>query len=112
MTDDTITLQIKYPWTMMPLKNAGEWIDAISRSLQPTDPFYGKQLFVSALHELEPLLLVDNDTDGNYAIISYHTTGELGPAHFETVAVLNSRASVADRLREDHERAVRQAQYN
>ncbi len=67
---EPIMIEFKYPWTMMPLENAGEWIEMVKDSLQPSDPLFGKDIFVSGRHESNRLLLVDNDTDDNYAIVS------------------------------------------
>ncbi|NEX22314.1 hypothetical protein G3480_18730 [Thiorhodococcus mannitoliphagus] len=104
--EDEIILQFRYPWTMMPLESAGEWINAVSRSLSKTDPLYRKEIFVSARHETENLILADNDTDNNYAILSFAPKRGPNTAEFNTVEVFHSRKSLAEKLQRDHEKAI------
>jgi hypothetical protein len=106
MNEEKTTIQFKYPWTMMPLESTDEWIDAVSKSLKINDPLYGKKIFVSGRHETENLILVDNDTDDSYGIVSFNFTEESNTVEFNTVEVLHSRRSLAEKLQSDHEKAV------
>jgi len=54
----------------MPLENTNDWIDLIEHSLESSDPLFGKKIFVSGIHESAKLLLIDNDTGNNYAVVS------------------------------------------
>lgn len=76
---EPIKIEFKYPWTMTPLENAGEWIEMVKSSLQPSDPLFGKDIFVSGRHDFKNLHLVDNDTDGSYAIISMQINSSKRP---------------------------------
>ena len=69
MKEEKIIIEFKYPRTMMPLGNAEEWIHAVKGALTKDDPLFKKEIFVSGRHEYEQLLLVENDTDENYAIV-------------------------------------------
>ncbi len=44
--------------------------DDLEMALGSLDPLYGKQIYVSGIHESKKLLLVDNDTDESYGIVS------------------------------------------
>ena len=102
MNEENITIEFKYPWTMLPLENADEWITAVKNSLRPNEPLYRKEIFVSGRHEYEQLMLVENDTDGNYAIVSV----EYGKANTsitcKTVVIFDSRKALAEKLRNDN----------
>jgi hypothetical protein len=53
MKDEKIIIEFKYPWTMMPLENAEEWINAVKESLTEDDPLFKKEIYVSGRHCLE-----------------------------------------------------------
>ena len=108
MTVKPITIEFKYPWTMMPLENAGEWIDMVKNALDPSDPLFGKEIFVSGLHEFKKLLLGDNDTDDNYAIVSIKKHSSSCVYSFSTVEVLSSKEEFARKIQRDHELAISQ----
>jgi hypothetical protein len=107
MNEDDILLEFKYPWTMMPLENANEWITLVSKSLKNSDFFYGKQIFVSGRHEFENLILVDNDTDGNYGIMSFKMKESGNFIQFETIEVFESTKLLAEKLLKEHHEAVK-----
>jgi len=96
----------------MPLENADEWIKAVAESLEKSDPLYGKKIFVSGRHESENLLLVDNDSDNNYAVISFEVNNKAKRIDCKTIEIIFSRKSLAERLRHDHDTAVEQFKSN
>ncbi|MCF7978452.1 MAG: hypothetical protein K9L82_10615 [Chromatiaceae bacterium] len=102
MSEENITIRFKYPWAMISVENSGYWIDAVKRSIKETDPIYGKDIFVSGRHETENLILVDNDSDKTYAIMSYETKGSEGAMVFNTIEIITSRAALAERLHNDY----------
>lgn len=69
MSDTEVIIEFKWPWTMMPLELTDEWIEEVKKGLPKSDPLYGKDIFVSGRKEDDNLLLMDNDTDGTYAIV-------------------------------------------
>ena len=109
MSDQKVILEFKYPWAMMPLENADEWINAVAESLEKTDPLYGKQIFVSGRHECENLLLVDNDTDNNYAVVSFGVNEKTKKMNCKTIEIIFTRKSLAEKLRNDHDRTVKKS---
>lgn len=58
MKDEKIIIEFKYPWKMIPLENAEEWINVVKGSLTEDDPLFKKEIFVSGRHEYEQLLLL------------------------------------------------------
>lgn len=89
----------------MPLEKAGEWIEMVKDSLQPSDPLFGKNIFVSGRHESNRLLLVDNDTDNNYAIVSIRMDSITNSFSCATVELIFSREELANKLQHDHKEA-------
>lgn len=103
MSEENIAIEFKYPWAMMPLESAGEWIEAVTKSLLEKDPLYRKEIFVSGRHELKNLILVDNDTENNYAILAYAVKEMDGGFDCKTVEIIPTRTALSDRLRKDYE---------
>ena len=103
---ESITIEFKYPWAMMPLVNAGKWIEMVKNPLQPSDPLVGKDIFVSGRHESNRFLLVDNDTDDNYAIVSIQMDSSTNSYDCATVELISSREELADKLKHDHKKAL------
>lgn len=91
---------------MIPLENAREWVNAVKVSLTEDDPLFNKDFFVSGRHEYEQLLLVENDSDDNYAIVSVMHDRKANRLIYHTIEVIKSRSSLAERLRNDHQEAA------
>jgi uncharacterized Fe-S cluster-containing protein len=106
MKEEKIIIEFKYPWTMMPLENAEEWINAVKGSLTEDDPLYKKEIFVSGRHEYEQLLLVENDSDDNYAIVSVMYDRKADKLICKTIEVVKSVYALKERLENDHQKAT------
>ncbi|MBL3527065.1 MAG: hypothetical protein JMN27_17615 [gamma proteobacterium endosymbiont of Lamellibrachia anaximandri] len=104
---EPIRIEFKYPWTMTYLEDAGKWIDTVKNSLQPSDPLFEKEIFVSGRHEVEKLLLVDNDTDGTYAIVGVKYNSKSRKSVCHTVEVILTSEELANRLEKDHHVATK-----
>ena len=107
MNEDMVTLEYKYPWTMIPLESVDEWIAAISESVKESDYLYNKEIFVSGRNEVENLILVDNDTDDSYVLMSFEYTKSSHAPKFNTVEIYNSRGALAEKLKKDHQNAIK-----
>ena len=112
MVAEKIAIEFKFPWTMMPLESSGEWIDFLKNSLPKSDPLFGKDVFVSGRHETKQLLLVDNDTDESYAIVSIEADPNTRTYSCATVQLICSRAELARQLQQDHKEALSQLTTN
>ena len=93
---------------MMPLECADEWIEAVKKGLKPGDPLYDKDIFVSGRHETNQLLLIENDTDNNYAIVAIVFNEATQLFDCSTVDLLQSRIELANKLHQDHENSINQ----
>jgi len=99
-------VEFSWPWTMMSIELAGEWIEEVKKGLGVKDPIYGKDIFVSGRKDDENLLLVDNDTDGTYAIVRFEVArGGLG-LKCSTIEILKTREELAMKLKKDHINAL------
>ena len=96
----------------MPLESSGEWIDFLKNSLPKSDPLFGKDVFVSGRHGTKHLLLVDNDTDESYAIVSIEADPNTRTYSCATVQLICSRAELARQLQQDHKEALSQLTTN
>ncbi len=95
-----------WPWTMIPIELADEWIEEVKKGLAVNDPIYGKDIFVSGRKDDENLLLVDNDTDGTYAIVRFEVAkGGLG-LKYSTIEILKTRRELAMKIKKDHINAL------
>jgi hypothetical protein len=112
MVAENITIEFKFPWAMMPLESSGEWIDLLKSALPKSDPLFGKDIFVSGCHETKQLLLVDNDTDESYAIVSIEADPNTRTYRCATVQVICSSTELARRLQQDHKEALSQLTTN
>lgn len=72
----------------------------LNDSLKGTDPLFGKEIFVSGIHENKKLLLVENDTDGTFAIVSISRS--VKTFTYNTLEIISSREEMADKLNQDH----------
>ena len=86
---------------MMWSENAGGWIELVEKSLGSSDTLYGKQIYISGIHESKKLLLVDNDTDNNYAIVSVDK--KKSTYRCETIEIIFSIEALAEKMKKDHE---------
>jgi hypothetical protein len=105
MNEDKVVIEIKWPWTMLPIAVTDDWIEAIKEGIAKTDPIYGKEIFPSARHEEQNLVLVDNDTDGNSVIMSFQRN-KTGKLKFDVIETLVTPTDVANRLNEYHVEAM------
>lgn len=106
MKDEKIIIEFKYPWTMIPLENTEEWINVVKGSLTEDDPLFKKEIFVSCRHEYEQLLLVENDSDDNYSIVSVMYDRKADKLICKTIEVVKSVYALKKRLENDHQKAA------
>ena len=76
----------------------------LNDSLKSSDPLFGKEIFVSGIHETKKFLLVENDTDGTFAIISISRS--LKAFTCSTIKIISSRKEMVAKLKKDHDEAM------
>lgn len=99
MDEDDVVVEFKWPWTMLPMEAADEWIRIIESGTSRREPIYGKEIFPSARNEEQELILVDNDTDGTYEILSVQRNIS-GKLRFHVIETLATPRALAKRLDE------------
>ena len=103
---EAMKIEFKYPWRMTYSEDAKQWVGAVKSTLQPSDLLYGKEIFVSGKHQIEPLLLVDNKTDGTYAIVGVEYNSKTGESVCHTVEIILTSEELAKKLKKDHREAI------
>lgn len=51
MSENNVVVEFKWPWTMIPMELADEWIEMIEKGISKTESIYGKKIFPSARNE-------------------------------------------------------------
>lgn len=111
MNDNSVVIEYKWPWTMIPFELVSEWIEMIKKGTSKAEPIYGKKIFPAARHEEKKLILVENDSDNTYAIISADRD-RMGELKFRVIESLATRTELANRLNEYHVEAMSRVQYD
>lgn len=103
-----VKIEIKWPWTMLPLSVADEYIKALHERIAPEHPLYGKQVFPSCRREDSQDLIVqfDLDEDGTYAIVFFEEKILFGKKKLPRVEMIASVADLKKRFDQDHRNAM------
>jgi hypothetical protein len=96
-------LAVKWPWSMLPLDFADDYIAHLQEHIGPLHPLYGKKVFPSCIREDTQELIVqyDVDDDGTYAIVNFSRTQVVGGEEMPTTEMLCSREQLIARFAED-----------
>jgi hypothetical protein len=109
MNDNLVQIQFRWPWTMLPLECADEWIEFIRGQIGPRHPLFGKAIFPSARRQDEDTVLVENDDDGTYVLLSFDRKVTVQGKRMPFTEVIQSRSELVQRLQHDHEVAMDKA---
>jgi hypothetical protein len=103
--ENSDTIEIKWPWTMIPIENADELIKYLKRRIRPGHPLYGKKVFPSCRREdtTDIIIQFDNDVDGTYAIVNFSKSTVISGKKMPKVEILKSRNALKSRFQKDHE---------
>ena len=112
MTTKPINIEFKYPWTMTWIESVGDLIEMVKSSLKPSDPLFGKEIYVSGKHEYKQLLLIDNDTDDTYAIVSIVTDSSQKGYYCKTLEEISTTDKLAEVLHHEHLNALQKIKSN
>lgn len=110
MATKPITITFEEPWEMTYIESADNWIKMVESSLEPSDPVYGKEIYVSGKHDHKPLLLVDNDTDDTYAIVEIINNSSKRGYYCKTIKEIKTTKELAEMLRYDHQEVIKKYQ--
>jgi len=100
-------LTVKWPWTMIPLASADEWIEFIKEQIGPGHPLYEKEIFPSMRREDgTDILLIENDTDGTYALLYPHEKAKYRGSQMPKTKIIATREEIKKLIEFDHKKAV------
>lgn len=109
MTDNELSkIEIKWPWTMLPLSVADEYIEYLQERIEPEHPLYGRKVFPSCRREDSQDLIVqfDLDDDNTYAIVFFDEKQLFGNKKMPKVEMIASISDLKKRFEQDHRTAM------
>ena len=101
--DDSQTLKILDPWTMIYLEYEQEFIKELQREIGPEHPFYQRDVFAIAVRR-DPDAVIFQTADGEiYAIVHLTWSGRRESAvGMPMTELLENRQAVGQRITADH----------
>ncbi|MBT4288313.1 MAG: hypothetical protein HOD92_13340 [Deltaproteobacteria bacterium] len=102
--------EIKWPWTMIPLEFADEWIEYLKQNIRTGHPLHGKKVFPSCRREdtNETIIQFDIDDDGTYAIVNFSKSTTICGKKMPKTEILKSRNELNLRFKKDHIKSLDQ----
>ena len=101
-------LEIKWPWTMLPLSVADEYIEYLQKQIDLGHPLYGRKVFPSCIKEDSQDLIIqfDLDDDSTYAIVFFGQKQLFGSKKMPKVEMIASACDLQKRFDQDHRNAM------
>ncbi len=101
-------LEVKWPWTMLPLSVADEYIEYLRSQIGPEHPLYDRKVFPSCIREdsLAPIIQFELDDDNTYAIVSFGEKQVFGKREMPKVEMIASISELQKRFEQDHRNAI------
>jgi hypothetical protein len=101
-------LEIKWPWAMLPLSVADEYIKYLQERIDSEHPLYGKKVFPSCIREdsQDPIIQFDLDDDNSYAIVFFGEKRLFGNKKMPRVEIIASVSELQKRFDQDHRNAI------
>mgnify|MGYP006304690645 FL=1 len=106
MSEHSVQIEFTWPWTMLPLECADEWIEFIRAQIGPGHPLFEKAIFPSARREDEDTILVENDDDDTYVLLTFGRKMTIRRKRMPFTEVIDTRGELVQRLQHDHEVAM------
>lgn len=102
------TLKVRWPWTMLPLSVADEYIKYLQERIDPECPLYGKQVFPSCIREDSQDLIIqfDLDDDNSHAIVFFGEKQLFGNKKMPRLEIIASVSDLQERFDQDHRNAM------
>ncbi len=97
-------LEVKWPWTMLSIEVADEWIEYLNHNIKIGHPLYGKQVFPSCRREdtNETIIQFDIDDDKTYAIVNFDQFVKIKGAKMPKVEIIDSHKKLKERFLSDY----------
>jgi len=101
-------LEIRWPWTMLPLSVADEYIEYLQKQISPEHPLYSRKVFPACIKEDSQDLIVqfDLDDDNTYAIVFFNAQQLFGNKEMPKVEMIASVSELQKRFDQDHTNAM------
>jgi hypothetical protein len=96
--------EIKWPWEMLPLEVADEYIAYLEQQIGPGHPLYRRKVFPACRKDDRQALIVqfDLDDDDTYAIVYFGEKQRFGNKKMPRVEMIASIAALQERFNQDH----------
>ena len=109
MTDNEVSnLEVKFPWTMLPLSVSDKYIEYLRERIAPEHPLYGRKVFPSCIREDSQTFIIqfDLDDDNTYAIVFFGEQQLFGNEKMPKVEMIASLSDLQNRFDQDHRNAM------
>jgi len=102
-------VEIRWPWTMLPLSVADEYIEYLQKQISPEHPLYSRKVFPACIREDTQELIVqfDLDDDNTYAIVFFSEKQLFGNKEMPKVEMIASVSELQNRFEQDHTNAMK-----
>ena len=108
MNKNECTITIKWPWTMIPLEVADEWIDHVRNIIGPGHPLHGKEIFPDMRREDgRRIVLFDNDTDGTYVLVDFEKSHRYQRKLMPAATIISTASDLQRQIDHDHDLAMK-----
>ena len=106
--NEVFKLEIKWPWTMLPLSAADEYIEYLQKRIGLGHPLYGKKVFPSCIKEDSQDLIIqfDLDDDDTYAIVFFGEKRLFNRKKMPKVEIIATVSDLRERFDQDHRNAM------
>ncbi len=101
-------LEIRWPWTMLPLSVADKYIEYLQKQIGLEHPLYNRKVFPSCIREDSQDLIIqfDLDDDKTYAIVFFSEKQLFGNQEMPKVEMIASISELQKRFDQDHSKAM------
>jgi len=106
--NEVSNLEVKWPWTMLPLSVVDEYIEYLRERIDPEHPLYGRKVFPSCIREdsQDFIIQFDLDDDNTYAIVFFGEKQLFGNKKMPKVEMIASLSDLQKRFDQDHRNAM------
>ena len=104
-----MTIEIKWPWAMLPLSVADEYIDYLQKRIGPGHPLYGRKIFPACRREDTQELIVqfDLDDDNTHAVVFFDQKQRFGDKKMPRVEMIGTVSDLKRFFDQEHEEAMK-----
>ena len=98
------TLDVKWPWSLIYIEYADEFIGQIKEALPPRHELQEHEIFPGIKWERRPIFIVDDDTTGQTIFMNFERMKRWKKTKYKvpTMRVFKNDAEVAQMIERDH----------